>query len=74
MKDRITLRRNEAQKAELQAFMKLHGISNESEAYHTAVTWCNSYIKNVTDMFFPSTHDVVLVRKKKTMKLDKKVY
>lgn len=74
MKDRHTIRRNEIQKAELNAFMKLQGIDNESEAYHMAVNWCNQYIKNVTDMFFPSTHDIVLVRKKKTLKLDRKVY
>jgi hypothetical protein len=74
MNDRHTIRRNEKEKAELQAFMKLQGIDNESEAYKTAVRWCNQYIKNVTDMFFPSTHDVVLVKKTKSHRLDKRVY
>jgi len=74
MKDRHTIRRNEIQKLELKKFMKLNGLDNESEAYHTAIDWCNQYIKNVTDMFFPATHDIVLVRKKKTQPLDKKVY
>lgn len=74
MKDRKTIRRNEAEKAELAAFMKQQGIDNEGEAYKAAVRWVNQYIKNVTDIFFPSTHDVVLVRKTKGRQLDKKVY
>ena len=74
MKDRKTVRRNEEEKAELNLLMKSFKVENESEAYKMAVSWVNSYIKNVTDTFFPPGYDVVLLKKTKTFPLDRKVY
>ena len=74
MKDRITIRRNEKEKAELNLLMKTFKVDNESEAYKMAVNWVNNYIGNVTRTFFPQEYDIILSKKKKTLKLDRKVY
>ena len=74
MKDRVTIRRNEIEKAELNLLMKTFKVDVESEAYKMAVKWVNNYLKNVTESFFPPNYDVILQRKTKTFKTDRKVY
>lgn len=74
MKDRVTVRRNEQEKAELNLLMKNFKVEVESEAYKMAVKWVNNYIKNVTNAFFPPNYDVVLVKKTKTNTLNRKIY
>ena len=61
--DRQTIRFNETERAELELFKKSFNIDNDSEALKTSLIWVNSYIKNVAQMFFPPTHDVVLMKK-----------
>jgi len=74
MKDRITIRRNEVEKAELDLFMKSFSLDNESESYKMAVRWVNEYIKNVTKTFFPSNYDLILSRKRKYYIPTRKIY
>ena len=74
MKERITIRRNEKEIAELNLLMKEFNLEVEGEAYKMAVKWVNHYIKNVTETFFPPGYDVILSKKKKTDKLNRKVY
>lgn len=74
MKDRITIRRNEKEKAELNLLMKTFNVDIESEAYKMAVNWVNNYIKNVSESFFPPNYDVILSKKMKTYKQDRKVF
>jgi hypothetical protein len=74
MKDRVTVRRNELEKAELNLLMKTFRVEVESEAYKMAVKWVNNYLKNVTESFFPPNYEVILVKKSKTNKVDRKVY
>lgn len=74
MKDRITIRLNEKEKAELNYLMESFGINNPSEGLKLSVEWVNNYIKNVTNMFFPNSYDIVLRRKLKTYKPKKKVF
>ena len=74
MKDRITIRRNDIEKAEINLLMKTFKIEIESEAYKMAVSWVNSYLKNVTETFFPPNYDIILAKKMKTYKVDRKVF
>lgn len=74
MKERITIRFNDREQAELALLKRTFHIDNDSEALKMAVEWVNSYLKNVTNLFYPPSYDLVLMRKKKTMKLDRKVY
>lgn len=71
---RITIRFNPVEVAELELLKKSWGVTNDSEAAKMAVRWVNSYIKNVTQCFFPPNYDVVLMKKLKTQRTDRKVY
>lgn len=74
MKDRITIRLNDEEKAQLDLLMKSFDVNTPSEAIKLSVEWVNSYINNVTTMFFPPSYNVILRRKLKTYKPIKKVY
>ena len=74
MDKRITVRFNDREAAELEYFKKTFHIDKDSEALKTALNWCNHYIKNVTSTFFPPSHDVILMRKTKTGKMNRKVF
>lgn len=74
IKDRVTIRLNEKEKAELQYLIDSFNVDNPSEALKLSVEWVNSYIKNVTNMFFPGSYDVVLRKKLKTYKPKRKVF
>jgi len=71
---RITIRFNEKEFAELSLLKKTYCLEKDSEAVKLAVSWVNSYIKNVTDSFFPPNYDVILSKRLKTNPLDRKVY
>jgi len=71
---RITVRFNEREDAELNLLKKTFHIDNDSEAIKMAVEWVNGFLKNVTQMFFPPTHDVVLVKKTKAGGVSRKIY
>ena len=71
---RITIRFNETERAELELLKKTFHIDNDSQAIKMAIEWVNSYIKNVTNTFFPPSFDVILQKKTKTYNTDRKVY
>jgi len=71
---RKTIRFNDVEQAELNLFKKMFHIDNDSEAIKLAVTFATKYIKNVSEVFFGDTFDVILQRKRKTQKVDRKVY
>ena len=71
---RITIRSNNLDQAELNLFKKSFGIQKDSEAYKVAVSWVNSYIKNVSNSFFPANYDVILMKKSKNEEHKRKVY
>lgn len=72
--DRVTIRFNEIERAELELYKKTYQIESDGEALKSAVNWVNNYLKNVTNLFFPQSHEVVLIRKKKNNNLDRKVF
>lgn len=74
MKDRITVRLNEVEKAELNLLMKTFKVDIPSEALKLGMRWVNSYLKNVTDIFLPPGYDLILYKRTKSNKLDRKVY
>jgi hypothetical protein len=74
MKMRKTIRFNEKELAELELLKKTFKVEDDSKAIKLAVEWVNNYLKNVTSMFFPQSYDVILCKKMKTNKLDRKVY
>lgn len=74
MAKRITKRFNDVQEAELELFKANFHILNDSEAIDFAISFANRYVKNVTELFFGETYDVILQRKRKTNKLKRKVY
>lgn len=71
---RITVRLNEREQAELELFKKNFRLEKDGEALKCALGWVNHYLKNVTETFFPPSHEVVLVRKTKTGSSERKVY
>lgn len=71
---RTTTRFNDVEEAELELLKKTYHIDDDSKAIKLAISWVNNYLKNVTQMFFPSNYDVVLVKKKKTEDVGRKVY
>jgi len=71
---RKTIRFNELEEAELNLLKKTFHVEDDSKALKLAVEWVNSYIKNVTNMFFPPSFDVILQRKLKTQEQERKVY
>lgn len=71
---RKTIRFNEIEQAELNLLKKTFHIDDDSKAIKLAVEWVNSYIKNVTNTFFPPSFDVILQKKTKTYHTDRKVY
>lgn len=72
--DRITIRLNPQERAELESFKRSFNLDKDSEALKLSLNWVNHYIKNVTSTFFPSNYNLVLVRKLKTQSLNRKVY
>ena len=74
MKDRITIRLNEKEKAELNLLMETFNVETPSEAFKLSVDWVNNYIKNVTNIFFPQSYNVILSKKLKTYKPKRRVY
>ena len=71
---RRTIRFNEQEEIELSKLQTLFHINNPSEAVKMAVFWVNNYLQNVAHLFYPPNFDVVLIKKKKTMEVDRKVY
>ncbi len=71
---RKTVRFNQKEQAELELLKKTFHLEKDSEAIKLAVEWVNHYIKNVTTTFFPPSFEVVLLKKLKTEKLDRKVF
>ncbi len=74
MANRITIRLNDIEEADLNLLKKSFGIEADSEALKLAVKWVNSYIKNVTECFFPPNYEVILQKKLKTQKSSRRVY
>ena len=74
IKDRITTRLNDNEKAELEYFMKTFKVDIPSEALKIGVKWVNHYIKNVTRTFFPQDYDIILYKRTKNGRLNRKVY
>jgi len=71
---RRTVRINDREQAELELYKAMFHSESDSEAYKSAVSWVLNYIKNVTNTFFPPNYDVVLIKKKKTQPLDRKIW
>lgn len=74
IKDRETIRINDVERAELKLFMESYQLETPSEAYKVAVKWVNSYIRNVTDSFFPPGYELILRKKLKTDTSKRRVY
>jgi hypothetical protein len=74
MDKRITIRFNSRETAELDLLKKTFHLEKDSEAVKMALEWVNSYLKNVTQMFFPSSFDLILVKKTKIGKMERKVF
>ena len=74
MKDRITIRLNEKERAELQYLMDSFNVTEPSQALKLGVEWVNHYIKNVTNTFFPPSYDIVLRKKIKTYQPKRKIF
>lgn len=71
---RKTIRFNEIEELELEQLKKQFHIDNDSEAVKLAISFANKYIKNVTELFFGDNFEVLLQRKRKTLKTDRKVW
>jgi len=71
---RITIRLNSKDLAELELLKRRHRIDGDSEALKLGVEWVNTYLNNVTRVFFPATYDVVLMKKLKSRKVERKVW
>jgi len=71
---RKTIRFNDKEEAELNLLKKTFHVDDDSKAVKLAVEWVNHYISNVTSNFFPPSYDVILNKKWKTNKLNRKVY
>lgn len=71
---RKTIRFNDLEEAELNRLKKKFNIDDDSKAVKVAVSWVNNYLDNVTRTFFPPDYDIILSKKKKTVKLDRTVY
>ena len=74
MEKRITIRFNEQETATLDLYKATFNIDDDSKAIKSAISWVVHYLKNVTNTFFPPDYDVVLIKKKKTEQLNRKVY
>ncbi len=74
MGKRITIRLNEREAIELELLKKTFHVEADSEAFKLAVAWVNNYLKNVTEMFFPSTHEVILRKKLKSDRPSRRVF
>ena len=71
---RKTIRFNPREEAELILFKKNFHLDDDSKAVKVAIEWVNHYINNVSSMFFPPTYDVILSKKLKTNKLNRRIY
>jgi len=74
MKDRITIRFNDEEQAEINLLMSSFQIENPSEAVKMAVAWVNHHIKFVTESQIPPNYKMVLMRKRKTDNSKRKVF
>lgn len=74
MEKRITIRFNEKEEAELDLLKKTFQLDKDSEALKCAVNWVNHYLKSVTESFFPPSFEVVLMKKKKSTTLTRRVF
>ena len=74
MAKRITIRFNDKEEAELELYKKTFGLDDDSKAVKSAISGYNNYLKNVTQTFFPPNYEVALIRKRKTQKIDRKIY
>lgn len=72
--DRIVVRLNRVERAQLELLKAKYHINYDSEALKIGMKWSLAYIENVTELFFPSGYDVILQRKKKTSPLGRQVY
>jgi len=71
---RITKRFNNQEELELETLKTNFHIDNDSEAIQTAISFTNKYLKNVTELFFGSDYDIIIQRKRKTKKVERRVY
>lgn len=71
---RVTIRFNAREQVELQLFKETYHLESDSDAMKCALQWCNSYLKNVTELLFPPNYDVILCKKKKTQQMKRKVW
>lgn len=71
---RITVRFNEKERAELELLKKTFHLDKDGEAVKMAIEWANSYLKNVTTTFFPPSFDVILMKKRKTESVERRVW
>ena len=74
MSKRKTIRWNDLEEIELEKLKATFQIEDDSKAVKLAVEWVNNYLTNVTNIFFPPSFDVVLYKKLKTFKREKKVH
>ena len=72
--NRKTIRFNEKEWAELQLFKKTYHFKDDAKAIKAAISTANTYLKNVSELFFPPSCEVVLLQKRKTMKQERKFY
>ena len=71
---RITICLNEKEQAELELLKKTFHVEEDGKAIKLAVEWVNHYLQSVTNTFFPPSFEVVLVKKKKSDRMDRKVW
>lgn len=74
MSKRTTIRFNDLEELELNKMKATFQIEDDSKAVKLAIEWVNSHLKNVTQMFFPPSYDVVLYKRLKSYERKKKVY
>lgn len=73
MSKRITTRFNDLEEIELEKLKATFQLEDDSKAIKLCIEWVNNHLKNVTSLFFPPSYDVVLYKKLKTFKRNKKV-
>ena len=74
IKDRVTIRLNEREKLELQQIALILKEEDISKLLKFSIKWTNHNIKKVTEQLVPNDYDVVFLQKRKTNKLNKKIY
>lgn len=71
---RITVRFNISEQLELESIKKTFHVEEDSKAVKLAIEWVNNYLKNVANVFYPPSYEVILSKKRKTISLDRKIY